>query len=55
MNSITSKKLSILNSRFSCLDNQLQDRFLSDFERQEIINRRNQIEKEIELILEVSK
>jgi len=55
MNSTLTKKIEFLNSRFSCLDNQLKDRFLSDFERQEIISNRNQVEKDIDLLVEVSR
>jgi hypothetical protein len=51
MNSTLSKKIEFLNSRFSCLDNQLQDIFLSDFERREIISSRNQVENEIESLV----
>jgi hypothetical protein len=54
MNSSTLiKKIEFLSSRFDCLDNQLKDRFLSDFERGEIISNRNQVEKEIDSLDEL--
>jgi predicted N-acyltransferase len=55
MNSTLTKKIEFLNSRFSCLDNQLKDRFLSDFERREIISNRNQVEKDIDSLEQAEK